>query len=94
MAPFLRHGEEVLADPAAYVHHLPTAGDIVVARHPFRADVLVIKRVIGEAGDGSYELRGDNPTESTDSRDFGLVRHELILGRVVSRCPAVRFGSR
>jgi len=92
MAPLLRQGEGVLADPSAYTDHIPQMGDIVVARHPFQTDVLLIKRVAGQPTDDGYDLRGDNPGESTDSRTFGSVRREFILGRVVSRCPALRFG--
>jgi hypothetical protein len=45
----------------------------------------LIKRVKVRLEDGRYRLEGDNPLESTDSRTFGPVTREFILGRVTSR---------
>lgn len=84
MLPGLRHGELVFVDPRAYRHAPPRPGDVVVARHPYRAGVVILKRVLEVAPDGSCELRGDNPAESTDSRSFGRVPRARLLGRVVS----------
>lgn len=58
-------------------------GDIVVARHPFKRDVLVVKRVAAIDGD-RYDLRGDAPGSSTDSRTLGWFQRSRILGRVVT----------
>lgn len=80
MQPLLKPGDEVLIAPGA----TPVPGDIVVARHPFRRDVRLIKRVQAVVGD-RYVLTGDNPAESTDSRTFGPVAAEQIIGRVTSR---------
>lgn len=88
MLPLLKSGDEVLIDPHAYRHRLPQPDDIVIARHPFRSQVRLIKRVITNTDAGTYILQGDNPQESTDSRAFGPVAIDHILGRVTSR-----FGS-
>jgi len=85
MAPLLRPGDEVLVDMRAYRQMRPCLGDIVVARHPYRSDLLLIKRVAQVLENGSCTLEGDNPTESTDSRAFGSLPPECILGRVTSR---------
>ena len=85
MAPLLEPGDEVLADPRAYRRSPPRSGDIVVARHPFCTDLLLIKRVVEVHEDGTCVLEGDNPAESTDSRAFGALPRERILGRVTSR---------
>jgi nickel-type superoxide dismutase maturation protease len=89
MAPALPDGSEVLVDPAAYGRGerggRPRPGDVVVARHPYRQDAVLIKRVAGEDGEGRVRLVGDNPTASTDSRVFGAVPAGLIVGRVTSR---------
>jgi nickel-type superoxide dismutase maturation protease len=85
MFPLLRPGDEVLVNPRSYRHRPPLAGDIVVARHPYRTDLRLIKRVVEVQADGYCVLRGDNRSESTDSRAFGALPPERIFGRVTSR---------
>lgn len=60
------------------------AGDIVVARHPRRTDLRVIKRATWWDGNGWW-LEGDNPAASHDSWVFGAVPSALIEGRAVAR---------
>lgn len=87
MAPLLKPGDEVLVNPWAYRRMPPKPGDIVVARHPYRTDLRLVKRVTAVLADSSCLIEGDNPSESTDSRSFGAVAPEQILGRVTSRFP-------
>lgn len=85
MAPLLEPGDEVLVDPRAFRRTPPRPGDIVVARHPYRTDLLLIKRVAQVLENGNCTLEGDNQSESTDSRAFGSLPAERIMGRVTSR---------
>jgi nickel-type superoxide dismutase maturation protease len=85
MAPTLRHGERVVIDLGAYRKLSPRSGDIVLVRHPYRSDVSLVKRVIAVESEGRIRIAGDNPSESTDSRDFGPVPRSLVLGRVLLR---------
>jgi len=85
MLPILKPGEEVLVDSKAYRRVSPQPGDIVVAQHPFQRDLQMVKRVASQLEDGRFILGGDNPIDSTDSRSFGPVAREQILGRVTSR---------
>jgi nickel-type superoxide dismutase maturation protease len=85
MAPLLEPGDEVLVDPRAYRQTPPCYGDLVVAWHPYRSDLLLIKRVARVLENGYCVLEGLNPAESTDSRAFGSLPPERILGRVTSR---------
>lgn len=87
MSPRLKPGDEVLVNPRAYRRTPPTPGDIVIARHPYRRNVRLVKRVIAVLDDGRCLIEGDNPAESTDSRSFGSVALEQILGRVTSQFP-------
>lgn len=84
MAPTLEPGDRVLVDPRAYRRHTPRSGDLVLARHPFRAGLKLIKRVTAVSDDGGCSLAGDNPEASTDSRIFGAVPVDSVLGRVVA----------
>ena len=78
MEPGLRDGDWVLALSGAQVG----VGDVVVAEHPARAGLLIVKRVARIGPDG-YWLLGDRPDASTDSRHFGAVPD--VLGRVFWR---------
>jgi nickel-type superoxide dismutase maturation protease len=81
MAPTLLDGQAVLIDPRARIG----AGDIVLARHPYKQSVKILKRIDRINTDGSCELAGDNEAESTDSRTFGPISSKDILGKVVCR---------
>ena len=83
MEPTLSAGDLLYIDPRAYHDQLPEVGDVVVAAHPYRDGVQLVKRV-AESDAMTVELRGDNPTSSTDSRTLGPIRQRRLLGRVVS----------
>jgi nickel-type superoxide dismutase maturation protease len=83
MLPLLKPGDEVLVNFYAYQSSSPQIGDIVVLKHPEKPDLIVIKRIIDINQNGEYCVQGDNSLESTDSRHFGLIKRELILGKVV-----------
>ena len=85
MLPLLQPGDEILFDPRAYVEKRPQIDDIVVAWHPEKSDLKIVKRVVDVREDGRCQLQGDNKRESSDSRHFGLVRPEQLLGRVTGR---------
>jgi nickel-type superoxide dismutase maturation protease len=76
MVPTLRHGDLLLVRYGASVR----VGDVVVLRHPFQQDLLVVKRAV-ERRDGGWWVLGDNPYAGGDSTDYGVVPDELILGR-------------
>jgi nickel-type superoxide dismutase maturation protease len=59
-------------------------GDIVVARRPDRPDLLVVKRAVRHEGE-EWWLEGDNAGASDDSRVFGTVHADAVVGRVVAR---------
>ena len=56
-------------------------GDIVVASHPITKSKLIIKR-IHAIYENKFDLRGDNLLFSTDSREWGLIELDLIIGKV------------
>lgn len=81
MLPILSSGDRVVVDP----HSEVTSGDIVVAFHPYKKSVSVVKRVAEVLPDGRFYLLGENPAESSDSRQFGSITREDIYGKVVAR---------
>jgi hypothetical protein len=57
----------------------------VLARHPGRPDLLIVKRAARPV-DGGWWLESDNPDAgAVDSRRFGPVPADLIEGRVLAR---------
>ncbi|RMH69514.1 MAG: nickel-type superoxide dismutase maturation protease [Gemmatimonadetes bacterium] len=85
MLPLLKPGDEVLVNPAAYRKHPPQAGDLVVAVHPRNPHQKIIKRITTISPQNTYFIQGDNPAESTDSRHFGAVPGDFIIGKVTCR---------
>ncbi|TGB14681.1 nickel-type superoxide dismutase maturation protease [Streptomyces palmae] len=59
-------------------------GDVVVLRHPFRQDLLIVKRAV-ERRDGGWWVLGDNRYVENDSREFGVVPDELVVARAWAR---------
>lgn len=77
MVPTLHHGDWLLVQRGAPVR----PGDVVILRHPFQQDLLVVKRAVERRGGGWWVL-GDNPYAGGDSTDYGAVPEELVLARV------------
>lgn len=80
MRPTLEPGDRllVLRGPR------PRPGDLVTVPDPRDASRTLVKRVVSVSG-GDVEVVGDNPSRSTDSRDFGAVPAASVGGRVVYR---------
>ncbi|MGW5094309.1 nickel-type superoxide dismutase maturation protease [Streptomyces nodosus] len=77
MVPTLRHGDRLLVQYGARIR----PGDVIVLRHPFQQDLLVVKRAV-ELREGGWWVLGDNPYAGGDSTDYGTVPEELVLGKV------------
>jgi nickel-type superoxide dismutase maturation protease len=77
MIPTLAPGERVLVRNDGPI----VLGDIVVFRHESQFDV---KRVLRIEADGIF-VQGDNDLVSTDSRTYGLIPIEDVLGTVTYR---------
>lgn len=89
MVPTLYHGDFLVVRYGNRVK----AGDIVVLRHPFQQDLLVVKRAV-ERREGGWWVLGDNSFAGGDSTDYGTVPYELILGRVRFRYRPLKPGQR
>lgn len=78
MLPTLKDGDAVLINKKAAFE----TGDVVLANHPFKQSVKILKRIGEISADGKFSLTGDNADESSDSRSFGAVPKSEILGKV------------
>ncbi|MEV6677173.1 nickel-type superoxide dismutase maturation protease [Streptomyces erythrochromogenes] len=82
MVPTLLDGDRLVVRYGAAVR----PGDIVVLRHPFQQDLLVVKRAVERRPGGSWWVLGDNPyNETGDSTVYGPVPGELVLATAVLR---------
>jgi signal peptidase I len=129
MEPNLHTDQRLVVEKVSYHLHGPRRGDVVVIRMPERGPELLIKRVIGLAGetievrsgvvyidgqpldepylirktsgtygpttipDGNVFVMGDNRGASNDSRIFGPVTLDRVVGRAwVSYWPVETLG--
>ncbi|GAU65414.1 superoxide dismutase [Streptomyces sp. NBRC 110611] len=76
MVPTLLPGDQLVVQYGAAVR----PGDVVVLKHPFRQDLLIVKRAVRRR-DGGWWVQGDNPFVENDSREFGVVPDELVVAR-------------
>ena len=76
MLPTLKDGDIVSVNSNAK----PAKNIIVLANHPYKQSVKIIKRISKIDENGNCFLLGDNPTESTDSRTFGVISPKNVLG--------------
>lgn len=75
MLPTLPEGQLVFIVPFGR----PKVGDIVMVRHDGLEKIKRVARI----DNARVYLLGDNPVASTDSRHFGWVGLETIVGRAV-----------
>jgi len=89
MQPALRPGDWLLVRRTRRIR----PGQIVLARHPARPDLLIVKRAARRVESGWW-LESDNPDAAgaTDSRRFGAVPAPLIEGRLLARYRRPRSG--
>lgn len=75
MKPTLKHGQLV---PASSVLN-PKVGSIVIVSHNNLEKIKRVKLIT----DKHLEIIGDNPEMSTDSRTFGLIDIDSVIGTVL-----------
>ncbi len=86
MLPTLQPKQRLLVKLRPHDGRSPSSGTVVVCHHPSDMNLVITKRV-WQSNDGWLERRGDNPTASTDSRQFGQVALEQVIGEVTAVIP-------
>lgn len=95
MLPTLQDEQIIFVNKMAYWKNAPQNGDIVIVREPID-NILVVKRIVGTPGtaitiedktfilkEDEYYIEGDNRDNSIDSRAYGPIRSERIIGKVI-----------
>jgi nickel-type superoxide dismutase maturation protease len=85
MVPAYYDGDRLLVHYGGRVR----TGDAVIARDPRLPERVLVKRAAHREADGWW-LLADNPYAPGDSRQFGAVPDELVLGRVLLRLRPLR----
>jgi signal peptidase I len=94
MTPNFHNGDYLIIDEITYRFREPKRGEVVVFRYPKNTSQFFIKRIEGLPGEtingatlaeNEYYVLGDNLLASSDSRFWGPLKSNLIVGRAVLR---------
>jgi signal peptidase I len=80
MEPFLKNGDKILISGLWYLFKNPKINDIVAFKE--KNGEVLIKR-IKEVKNGRFFVSGDNKKDSLDSKDFGYISKEYIIGKLI-----------
>ena len=86
MNPTIREGDLVIYKPFNPSKEELKKGYLVVLNNPLKNEELIVKRISNQVA-SSIELRGDNEQISIDSRQFGLINQNEIIGIVQNIFP-------
>jgi len=82
MEPAFKDGDRVIINRPVYLFSPPKTGDIVAVKPPKDRPKILLKKIKKAIREKQYSVVGINPTDSYDSRFFGPVSKEMIIGRV------------
>ena len=94
MVPTFHDGDYLIINEIGYRFEEPAHEDVVVFHYPKNPSQFYIKRIIGLPGEtingttleeDEYYVMGDNRNASSDSRYWGPVKRNLIIGRAFIR---------
>lgn len=98
MEPTFENGDYLIIDELSYHFRQPKKNEVIVFRYPLDPSKFFIKRIIGLPGEtiesneqkiilgpNEYFVEGDNRPASSDSRVWGAVPENLVIGRVLVR---------
>lgn len=94
MVPTFHDGDYLIINEIGYRFSEPERGDVIVFRYPKNPSQFYIKRIAYLPGEDindvtlqkdEYYVLGDNKAASSDSRYWGPVKKDLIIGRAMIR---------
>ena len=82
MEPAIKEGSILFISRYHYLFRKPKVGEIIILRDPTNVKRFIIKRVEETKGNKVFVV-GDNRSESIDSRQFGWIEINNIIGKVL-----------
>lgn len=79
MEPTIGNGKVILISNIPYLFSEPKAKEVVAFNYQGK---ILIKRIVKISSD-KYSVQGDNLKDSLDSRSFGFISKNDILGKVI-----------
>lgn len=80
MEPQFKNGDKILASFLPFIIKNPRINDIVIFKN--KKNKIFIKR-IKKINNNKYFVEGDNKNDSKDSRIFGKILKNQILGKFI-----------
>jgi len=100
MQPTLMNGQLLVVSESAFWFSAPQRNDVVIVQYAGDTNVHFVKRIVGIPGDTvmynnsplvlgptQYFIEGDNRNFSTDSRVYGPIQKNQIIGKVLGSHP-------
>jgi len=84
LSPGYQIGDFVFVSKIPYFFTAPAVGDVVAFRQPGFG--MLVKRIQQLTPEGGYFVTGSHP-DSIDSRVFGPIGREALLGKVIWHIP-------
>ncbi len=84
--PTINSGDFLIYKPLRSQINLLKEGLLVVIKHPLKNEMLLVKRIY-KLNLPIVEVRGDNDQHSIDSRQFGIIKKEQVVGIVEEIIP-------
>ena len=85
MAPLFKADDRVLINTLAYLFSKPKLGDIVAFQAESQRGNILLKKINTCLPNNQYFLVGVNKNDSLDSRQFGAIKREQILGKYLAK---------
>lgn len=98
MEPTFGNGDYLIIDELSYHFRDPQKGEVIIFHYPLNPSKFFIKRIAYVPGEtvemdgekttlkeNEYFVLGDNSSKSSDSRIWGTLKEDLIVGRAFLR---------
>lgn len=85
MEPFFSEGSRIVINRWAYLFSSPKIGDVVAFSDQKEPEKILLKKIEKVRGESYFYVAGINKKDSLDSRFFGYVKKNLVLGKFFAR---------